>query len=240
MKSRNLFLGLLGVIAVGPLVRAETPDLPPRTVINSDTLEMQGTDERNYFYFRGDVHVTGNDLEIRCNELTVTAARTGGIDDTVGEIGAIESIIAQGDVEIQQAGRRAVAGRAEVDPVKGTVVLSDNPRLIDGEVEVEGYQFVFYRDDRRVQTIADPNPPPDRPGTRSRVTLGALSANVFDQPEESITVRERMGTLPPVQIEVPEAGSGEGATVSESEEAESPPEDAPAESTTPSTPEGDS
>src|SRR5690554_5972596 len=96
---------------------------PPRTVIDSDTLEMQGTDAHNYFYFRGQVRVSGDQLEITCDELVVTATRGGDPAATVGEIGAIESIVASGNVHIFQGGRQAIAGRAEVDPRGGTVTL---------------------------------------------------------------------------------------------------------------------
>lgn len=182
---------LLLLPGLSSFVSAAEDEEPMRTVIDSDTLEMQGTEDRNYFYFRGNVHVTGNNLEIQCDELTVTAFRGGEEDETVGQIGAIEAIVAKGNVEITQAGRRAVAGRVEVDPVAGTVRLMDHPRIVDGEVEVEGYQFVFYKDDRRVETVVDPNPSPET-RSRSRVTLGALPANAFEQSEDQVTVTDRL------------------------------------------------
>lgn len=182
----------LTLLAFGASLPAIAQDAEgPRTVIDSDSLEMQGTGERNFFYFRGNVHVSGQNLEIHCENLVITASRGGDEDATVGEIGAIERIVASGDVEIQQAGRRAVAGRAEVDPVEGTITLSENPRIIDGEVEVEGYAFVFYKDDKRIETIADPDATPDQP-SRSRVSLGALPEIDFAQPEEEITVLGRV------------------------------------------------
>lgn len=187
--KRLLCLILLGFGALLPAVAQEAE--PPRTVIDSDSLEMQGTEERNFFYFRGNVEVNGQNLRISCDELVITASRGGDADATMGEIGAIEKIVASGNVEIVQAGRKAVAGRAEVDPVAGTVTLSDNPRIIDGEVEVEGYQFVFYKEDKRIETIPDPNATPDEP-SRSRVTLGALPPIEFAQPEEEITVLEHV------------------------------------------------
>ncbi len=196
----------------------------PRTVIDADSLEMQGTDDRNYFYFRGNVRVVGEELEIRCQELVVTASRGGDSDGVVGEIGAIESIVASGDVHITQAGRQALAGRAEVNPRAGTVTLSENPRIIDSEVEVEGFQFVFHSEDRRVETIPDPDATPERP-SRSRVTLSNLPAMGFSQPESQIGVRDRITPKPEDGGQMTEDGSRsteDGGQVTEEEEEEMP------------------
>lgn len=166
-----------------------------RTVITSETLEMQGTESRNYFYFRKDVVVIGTNLELHCDELTVTAIRRGDEEDdsTVGEIGAIERIVAVGNVRIHQAGRSAYAGRAEVNPSEGTVTLMDSPRVIDREVEVEGYQFILHQGDRRFESIPDPNAPVGQP-SRSVVRLGALPDLGFDQDEDKIRIGDRKAT----------------------------------------------
>lgn len=155
------------------------------TVITSESLEMQGSEDKNFFYFRNDVLVEGTNLNLKCDELTVVAFREGGEDETVGEIGAIERIVARGDVEIQQAGRTAYAGRAEVDPRNGTVTLSESPKIVDNEVEVEGYQFVLHRGEKKFESIPDPDA---QEGERNRsiVRLGALPDLGFDQDEEQI------------------------------------------------------
>jgi lipopolysaccharide export system protein LptA len=172
---------LLGVPALG--------QAPERTTITSETLELQGTDERNFFHFRTDVEVRGTNLEISCDELTVIAFRSApaAVTEAIGEIGAIESILAVGNVRIRQEGRTAYAGRAEVNPVAGTVTLSESPRIVDGDVEIEGYQFVLFRDQRRFQSIPDPNAPPGQP-SRSVVRLGELPDLGFSQAEDTIGV----------------------------------------------------
>lgn len=160
-----------------------------RTVITSETVEMQGTETRNYFYFRNNVVVEGINLELRCDELTVVSLRRAGADDgeTVGEIGSMESIVAVGNVEIYQSGRSAFAGRAEVNPAEGTVTLKENPRIVDRDVEVQGYQFVLNQGERRFQSIPDPNAPEDQP-SRSVVRLGALPDLGFDQDDDAIDI----------------------------------------------------
>lgn len=201
-----LSLALLAVVPFVPLGAQDAA--PPRTVIDADTLEMQGTDDRNYFYFRGNVHVSGDQLEIKCHELVITATRGGETDATVGEIGAIERIVASGEVHITQAGRQALAQRAEVDPSGGTVTLSGSPRIIDDKVEVEGYQFVFHTEDRRIETVADPDATPERP-SRSRVSLSSLPPIGFSQPEEQIRGFDRLPAPPAAEWEFMDSPLGE-------------------------------
>lgn len=186
-----LFFLLWGVLALHHGYAAE------RTVITSDSLEMQGTEERNFFFFRSNVVVLGTNLEIRCDELTVIAGRQGADDATVGEIGAIERIIAVGNVQIHQAGRSAFCGQAEVDPRAGTVTLSGNPRVVDRDVEIEGYMFILHRDQRRFQSIPDPNAPASAP-SRSVVRLGALPDLGFSQDEATIDI-----PAPTIEVPVP-------------------------------------
>lgn len=156
-----------------------------RTLITSDQLEMQGSGERNFFYFNGNVRVRGTNLSIDCDELTVVAMREGTEEAAIGRIGAIERIVARGSVVIEQAGRKAFAGLAEVDPVEGSVTLSEQPRIIDNDVEVEGYQFVLLKGQRKFISVPDPNAPADQP-SRSVVRLGSLPDLGFDQDEAQI------------------------------------------------------
>jgi lipopolysaccharide export system protein LptA len=186
-----LFIPVL--FAVGSLYGQD--DSLRETIITSDRLEMQGTADANYFYFTGDVEVEGTNLRILCRELTIVAMRKGEETATIGEIDAIRKITARGDVEIHQAGRSAFAGLAEVNPREGTVTLSENPKIIDGEVEVEGYQFVLHKGERKFVSVPDPNAPKEAP-SRSVVRLGAMPDMGFDQSEETITVDENLEIEP--------------------------------------------
>jgi lipopolysaccharide export system protein LptA len=181
---------LLAIVGLTPGLLA-VPDDISKTLITSLHLEMQGTAGKNYFYFSGDVEVKGTNLVINCDELTVVSLREGSEGATVGSIGAIEEIIAQGNVEIHQAGRSAYAGLAEVNPQLGTVVLSESPRIVDDEVEVEGYQFVLHKGEKKFTSVPDPNAPAEEP-SRSVVRLGAMPDLGFDQEEESISVDDSL------------------------------------------------
>jgi lipopolysaccharide export system protein LptA len=197
------FASLLLVTLVAAPVPGLAQDMvDQKTVITSLHLEMQGTAEKNYFYFTGDVKVKGTNLEILCDDLTVISLREGPEGATIGTIGSIDKILAIGSVEIHQAGRSAFAGRAEVNPQAGTVVLSENPRIVDDEVEVEGYQFVLHKGDKKFESIPDPNAPAEAP-SRSVVRLGAMPDLGFDQDEEAISVDDK---LTDSTVEEPEAG----------------------------------
>jgi lipopolysaccharide export system protein LptA len=183
MKRHTLLFLLTGLLACGGLPGAAEQ----RTVITSESLEMQGSEARNFFHFHGDVRVRGTNLDLTCDALTVIAMRAGASDAAIGEIGAIERIIAVGSVTIVQAGRTATAGRVEVDPARGTVTLMDKPRIVDRDVEVEGFQFVLHQGERRFISIPDPQARPEQP-SRSVVRLGVLPDLGFDQDEEAITI----------------------------------------------------
>lgn len=196
MSFHKLLLILSCLCISWPLFGQE--DSLRETIITSDRLEMQGTADRNYFYFTGSVEVEGTNLRILCRELTIVAMRKGAETATIGEIDAIQQITARGNVEIHQAGRSAFAGLAEVIPSEGTVTLSDNPKIIDGEVEVEGYQFVLHKGERKFVSVPDPNAPPETP-SRSIVRLGAMPDMGFDQPDETVTVDDKLAPEPEIE-----------------------------------------
>lgn len=217
------FIVLFCLTAAAAIAQEDANANRERTTIECDSLEMQGSEERNFFYFHGNVYVVGESLKIRCDELTVTALRAGSSSDTIGEVGAIERILAVGNVEIEQAGRKAYSDKAEVDPSEGTVVLSENARLVDNDVGVSAYQFIFYKEDGRIVTVPDPNATAEKP-SRSTVTLSALpDIDYFAQPEESITVDDKVEALrkEDEDAEKPQPGGGNEEETKSGEQEES-------------------
>ena len=155
-----------------PLFGAEEA-AKPQTVIDSDTLSMQAGDDVNTFLFKGSVHAEGRSMLLICDELKIIARRKAGSDSTVGQMGSVDLVEATGNVRIEQAGRVATAGKAEVKPVDGLVILSDNPRIVDSKATVVGWKIVYNSKDKTVQVLPDPNPSPasGESAGRSRVIL---------------------------------------------------------------------
>lgn len=123
---------------------------PPPTVITSQQLDMKSTDTESVFLFTGLVSVTGNQIQMTCDELEVVALRSD-TDATAafGELGQFKSLIAKGRVKIIQGDRVATCGRAEVLPGEEKIILTETPLVRDGDSAVTGERMVLFRGERR-------------------------------------------------------------------------------------------
>jgi lipopolysaccharide transport protein LptA len=153
-----------------------------RTRIESDLLRMQGSPSQNLFFFEGSVIVRGKDLVMTCDRMEVTSSRMGDAEATVGGFGAVEGILATGNVVIRQAERTAYAEKAEVEPEKGIVTLSGNPRIVDTHAEITGWKIILDRSSKTARVLPSPDALTENPQTglteadpkrqRSTVILG--------------------------------------------------------------------
>lgn len=192
MKLNSGIVCMLMCAAVSPAFAAEDEELP-LTIVESDALEMNATDDHNFFYFTGNVRVTGTNLAVTCDRLEVVTSRTGDSEATIGKITAIESIVATGGVEIFQAGRLITAGRAELSPRDGLVILTDQPKIIDGEVEVSGWRITLLKGERKALVEADPE---QGQGGRPTVKLDSLPDLGYREKEQEKAVPAN-GEAPP-------------------------------------------
>ena len=183
MKRQTIPTSLAGLclllVPAAALAQQRPADGPAQTVIDSDQLTMQGTDDYNEFTFSGRVRAEGRDMLLLADDLVVHARRARNAEGAVGEFGSIQTIVATGNVEIRQAGRVAYAGRAEVRPDEGLVVLSDSPRIVDERATVEGWQIVYNSETKTVQVLPDPAQQ-GRDGQRSRVILAESAIPQLD------------------------------------------------------------
>lgn len=123
---------------------------PPPTTITSQQLDMRTTDTESTFLFTGLVTVTGNEIELTCDELEVIALRSDeDINAAIGELGKFKSLIAKGRVKIIQGERVATCGRAEVLPGEEKIILTENPLVRDGQSAVTGERMILFRGERR-------------------------------------------------------------------------------------------
>ncbi|MGE9294294.1 MAG: LptA/OstA family protein [Puniceicoccales bacterium] len=159
-------LGLLP-LAASPLAAQGVGE---DTVVTSDKLEMVGKDEQNHFFFQDNVVVTGTNLKATCDEMTVIASRVTE-QAAVGELGTITSITLVGHVVIEQSGRRAESGRAEIFPREGKVVLTEDPVVYDSEGTVKGERIELYKNEKKARVFGAAK---GQPGKRPTVTLPSI------------------------------------------------------------------
>lgn len=182
MKSlRPLFF-----CALLSLVPARGVDVPMNdTIVECAGLfETISTDTEITSTFRDKVVVTGTNLKLTCDFLTVVAIRKAG-DTTaaLGKYGYFKSLVATGHVRIIQGDREATCARAEIFPGEDKIILNGKvdgalPRVrsLDDQYSAEGERIVLYRGQRRAVIE---NESATGPGTR--ITLPAIKDLGYDK-----------------------------------------------------------
>jgi len=143
----GLLLGIAAVFATGA---AGAPDRaaaqePARTLnleggtltVNAD--RMSFSNQTGVLGFNGNVRVDRNGMRMHARRLTVTLERDGG----GAEKRRIDHMVAEGDVTFTYGDRTATAGRAEYDPGKGTVVLTEKPKVTEPTMTVVGKRITI-------------------------------------------------------------------------------------------------
>lgn len=127
-----------------------TPAVP--TELTSDHLEMTSTDDETTAVATNNVVLTGTNLRITCDRLTVIAARLGDKDATIGTVEKFKYILATGNVRIVQGDRESTSQKAEVFPREDKVVLSEEPVIIDRSngFVAAGEKITLFRGKREV------------------------------------------------------------------------------------------
>lgn len=98
--------------------------------VAADSLEVRNAD--NVAIFRGDVDVRQGDVRMRAQYLEVRYRRGAG-PQTAGGGGAIDRLRARGDVIMTNGREHAQAQAADYDVSAGTIVLTGNVLLLQGE-----------------------------------------------------------------------------------------------------------
>lgn len=150
------------------------------TVIDSEQLDMRSTDTLTTFIFTKNVKVSGTNLKLTCDQLTVTTTRKGDPTATIGKLARFKSLIAEGHVQILQSDREATCGRAEVLPDDDKIILTDHPVIKDlaNGATATGPKMVLYRGERRAVIEGVESAP-------TRITLPAIKDLGFDQEKKS-------------------------------------------------------
>lgn len=133
-------------------LRAAEATAPVPTELRSDQLEMTSTDDETTAVATSNVILTGTNLRITCDRLTIIAARLGDKDATIGTVEKFKYILATGNVRILQGDRESTSQRAEVFPREDKVVLSEDPVIIDHSngFVAAGEKITLFRGKREV------------------------------------------------------------------------------------------
>ncbi len=147
---------------------------PTRIVSNRQSL-VGGVKADRYF-FEGDVKITGDGVDGSCDRIEVVMLKPqAGAAIPQGQERGIDKIILFGNVKMTQGLKVATCGRADVYPKAGTVVMTDNPVVINNEdnTRAEGPRIVYVNGTKGVRieplleeqfnSIDDSQTPPKRP-----------------------------------------------------------------------------
>jgi len=142
----GLLLALAAVFATGTTGSTDraAAQEPARTLsleggtltVNAD--RMSFSNQTGVLGFNGNVRVDRNGMRMHARQLTVTLERDGGAEKR-----RIDHMVAEGDVTFTYGDRTATAGRAEYDPGKGTVVLTERPKVTEPTMTVVGKRITI-------------------------------------------------------------------------------------------------
>ena len=127
------------------------------TEITGDEFEMVSREKENYFLFTGNVEIRATNMMATCNRLEVYTSKTD--QDKTNEnqkpteenasLGKIEKILASGNVRLVQEERVATAGKAEILPQTGKVVLMDSPKVTSKDGVLAGYRITLLQGEQK-------------------------------------------------------------------------------------------
>jgi len=103
--------------------------------------QLEADDQTGIFIFKGDVQAQQGDVFIYAQIMTVSYVN--------GETRQIDTVIAEGDVRIVQLNRVATGGKAIFYHQEGRIILSEKPRVVQGDNTVEGERIIVYLNDNR-------------------------------------------------------------------------------------------
>lgn len=185
MKPTSLLL-FFALLPVG-FIRAAEP-VPAETIVEcAGIFDTVSSETEITSTFRDKVVVTGTNLKLTCDFLTVVALRKDNTTAALGKYGYFKSLVATGHVRIVQGDREAACGRAEIFPGEDKIILSEkvdgarpHVRSLDDEYHAEGYRLILYRGQRRA--VIEPDP---ASGQGTRITLPALKDLGYDKEKQS-------------------------------------------------------
>lgn len=121
-----------------PAAAREQPPDANLTVITSKRLTFDY--QQKYAFFEENVVVVDPEMKLAADTMTVR----------FNEEGDIESIVAKGNVRIDQADKTSWSGVATYEVGLGKLTLEDNPRVARGKDLLTGDIITFWRDQNKM------------------------------------------------------------------------------------------
>jgi len=117
---------------VGNISRIERSALP--TTIKSN--QMLADNKGKTAVFSGDVVTRQGDITIYSDKMTIN----------YGDKGDVEKVEADGNVRIVQENRVGMASHAVYDSRNGLIILTGNPKVMQGGDSISGKTIIYYVD----------------------------------------------------------------------------------------------
>ncbi|MFO8083485.1 MAG: lipopolysaccharide transport periplasmic protein LptA [Desulfobacterales bacterium] len=152
-----LFVAVFGMIIAVPTVEVTGQQNPSNAAdekkiqITADVLIADN--ESGFAEFIGNVRATQGTTVITSDRLKVFYKDdAAGVEKMTGSAGAMEKIVATGNVNINMDDRKAVSNQAEYSMEKRILVLSGpDSKVTTANESIAGSVITFYRDDGRIK-----------------------------------------------------------------------------------------
>lgn len=133
--------------------------------------------EQKQVILEGPITISTKTMTILCDHAEILSSRPSDPStpdkESATNMGTIDYILAVGNVDIQQMGTRALAGKAEIFPKERRLVLEDDPRIIDNNGTVSGHRITFLQGERQIKID------PGDSGKRNKIQLNDISEIEF-------------------------------------------------------------
>ena len=103
--------------------------------------QMEVDQKKNTIIYRGNVVTTQGDMSMRSEILTAVYSL---------EMKGLQTVVAEGKVQISQSGRTATGGKAVFNGQEQTITLTGDPVIHHGNSQISGSRIIFFIEEDRV------------------------------------------------------------------------------------------
>ena len=151
---RAWVLGTILLIVSPSLVPAGEPSPKAKKTESGERLEvsrkepihitanqMEVDQKKNTIIYRGNVVTIQGDMSMRSEILTAVYSL---------EMKGLQTVVAEGKVQISQSGRTATGGKAVFNGQEQTITLTGDPVIHHGNSQISGSRIIFFIEEDRV------------------------------------------------------------------------------------------